>query len=234
MGYQNRPRTAEFRMRRERQKPPKVRPNLLDRMQLAASFGRQVDGIWVGSYFPTEHLSRVEGALLLVKQHSPLHYSRIVRDLERIWIYLLPGGLAEYKHRLRACLLDDRFVANPATSVERIASAIVHEATHARLERYGVRYDESQRARIEAICFRRELAFAVRLPDSANLQEEIARCLDWYPANPDYFSNAHMAERYTMGEIETLRHIGTPDWLIQAMQTLRSIIRRARSLLRAA
>src|SRR5882672_5312369 len=144
--------TAEFRMRKERHKPPQVRPRLLDRMQLAMSTARHVDGIWIGSWRTPEDLTRVERALLLVKQHSPLHYSRIISDLERIWIFLLPDGLAEYNHSLKACVLDERYVADSATSVEQIASTIVHEATHARLERYGIRYQEDQRARIEAIC----------------------------------------------------------------------------------
>jgi hypothetical protein len=167
---------AEFRMRKESQRPPKVRPSLINRIQLAASSGRQVEGIWIGAYFAPEHLSRVERALLLVKQHSPLHYSRIIRDLERIWIFLLPDGLAEYNHSLRACVLDERFVADSATSVERIASAIVHEATHARLERYGIGYDEDQRARIEAICFRRELALlfdCLTAPDYSKTLQDI-------------------------------------------------------------
>jgi hypothetical protein len=221
-------------MRKERQKSLKVRPRLIDRMQLAASSGREVDGIWIGTYFAPEHLSRVERALLLVKQHSPLHYSRIVSDLERIWIFLLPDGLAQYWHSLRACVLDERFVADPATSVERIASAIVHEATHARLERYGIGYDEDQRARIEAICFRRELAFAVRLPDGAGLQQDIAGDLNWYPANPDYFRDTPAIERRANGEMEMLRHIGVPNWLIRATPTLKSIIGRARRLFRVA
>ena len=47
-------------------------------------------------------------------------------------------------------MLDERFLANPETSVEMIASTIVHEATHAKLERLGVSYAEDRRARIEA------------------------------------------------------------------------------------
>jgi hypothetical protein len=223
---------AEFTMCKERQKLLKVRPSLIDRMQLAASSGRQVHGIWIGTYFAPEHLSRIECALMLVKQHSPLHYFRIIRDLERIWIFLLPDGLAEYKHSLKACVLDERFVADPATSVEQIASAIVHEATHARLERYGIGYDEDQRARIEAICFRRELAFAVLLPDSSKLQQDIAGYLERYPANPDYFRDAPTIERHTNGEIEMLRHIGAPNWLIRTMLNLKLIISRARGLFR--
>jgi tetratricopeptide (TPR) repeat protein len=220
-------------MRKERQKPAKVR-RLVDRMLLALSSGRQVDGIWIGTGFAPEHLSRVERALLLVKQHSPLHYSRIIRDLERIWIVLLPDRAAEYNHSLKACVLDERFVADLATSVERLATTIVHEATHARLMRFGIGYDEDQRARIEAICARRELALAVRLPDSARLQQEIAGCLDWYlnPANADYFRDAAFIERHTKGEIEMLRHVRWPDWLIRARPTLRSIIGRARRLFR--
>jgi hypothetical protein len=225
---------AEFRMRRKRQKPSKDRPSLIDRIQLAASYGRQVDGIWIGSYFAPEHLSRVERALLLVKQHSPLHYSRIIRDLERIWIFLLPSGLAEYKHSLKACVLDKRFVADSAVSLEQIASAIVHEATHAKLERLGIEYDEDQRARIEAICFRRELAFAVRLPDGAQLREDRARDLSWYQANPDYFRDAQFIERHTDGQVEMLRHIRTPEWLIRAMPALQSIVGWARRLFRVA
>jgi tetratricopeptide (TPR) repeat protein len=220
-------------MRKERQKPAKVR-RLVDRMLLALSSGRQVDGIWIGTGFAPEHLSRVERALLLVKQHSPLQYSRIIRDLERIWIVLLPDRAAEYNHSLKACVLDERFVADLATSVERLATTIVHEATHARLMRFGIGYDEDQRARIEAICARRELALAVRLPDSARLQQKIAGCLDWYlnPANADYFRDAAFIERHTKGEIEMLRHVRWPDWLIRARPTLRAIIGRARRLFR--
>ena len=81
--------------------------------------------------------------------------ARIRRDLKRIWVFLVPDGLAEYKHALGACVLDERFVTNPETTIERIASVIVHEATHARMERCGIGYAEDQRARIEAVCFRR-------------------------------------------------------------------------------
>src|SRR5687767_10756012 len=135
-------------MRKERHKPPQARLRLLDRMQLAMSTARHVDGLWIGSWRTPEDLTRVERALLLVKQHSPLHYSRIISNLERIWIFLLPGGLAAYNHSLKACVLDERFVADSATSAEEIASAIVHEATHARLERCGIEYNEDRRARI--------------------------------------------------------------------------------------
>ena len=177
-------------------------------------------------------MTRAEDALLLIKQHSPLDYARITRELERIWVSLSFHGLGEYNHSLRACLLDERYVADPATSIEQIACTIVHEATHARLERYGIGYEEQRRARIEAICFRRELAFASGLPDSAQLQQDIARCLDWYQANPEQFHDARFQENHTAGGIEALRYLGTPDWIIRAILMPLALISRARRLFR--
>jgi hypothetical protein len=220
-------------MSKKRHRLPQARPRIVDRMRLAMSIGRHLDGIWIGSRRGRpEDLTRVEGALLLIKQHSPLDYARIIRELDRIWVSLSYHGLAEYNHSLRACVLDERYVADPAATVEQIASTIVHEATHARLERYGIEYEEQRRVRIETICFRRELAFAARLPDSAELQDGIARSLEWYQANPEQFSDAHFQETHMTGGIEALRYLGVPDWIIRAMSASMPIIRRTMSLLR--
>src|SRR5262249_2572830 len=90
------------------------------------------------------------------------------------------------------------------------------------------------RVRIEAICLRRELALAARLRDSAELHQLISEHLDWYQANPDFFSDAQFDERRRNGEIETLRHLGAPDWLIRARPTIQSMIGRVRRLFRIA
>src|SRR6188508_1363170 len=144
-----------------------ARPGLLDRIQLAMSTSRYVDGIWVGSFRTPSDLRRVEDALSLIKQYSPLQYSRVTRDLARIWVFVLSDAGAQYNHSLNACMLDERYVTN--STVERIASTIVHEATHARLERLRITYDEKFRSRIELICLRRELAFVTKLPNAAEL-----------------------------------------------------------------
>ena len=118
-------------MSKKRHRLPRARPRIVDRIQLAMSTSRHLDGIWIGSWRGRpEDLARVEGALLLIKQHSPLDYARIARELERVWVSLLPHSLGEYTHSLRGCILDERYVADPATTVEQIASTIVHETTH--------------------------------------------------------------------------------------------------------
>ena len=87
---------------KKRHRLPQARPRIVDRIQLAMSIGRHLDGIWIGSWRGRpEDLTRVEGALLLIKQHSPLDYARIARELERIWVSLSFHGLGEYKHSLR-------------------------------------------------------------------------------------------------------------------------------------
>jgi len=209
--------------------------SLLERISLAMSTSRRVDGIWIGSFRDSlADLARVEQALLLVKQHSPVHYSCIINNLERIWISVLTHIGAKYNRSLKACVFDVRFLADPKASTKVIASAIVHEATHARLERCGISYDEDRRVRIEAICLRRELALAARLPDSAELQQLISEHLDWNGANPDFFSDAQLRESRRNGAIEALRHTGAPDWLIRAITTTQSMIGRVRRLFRIA
>lgn len=51
-------------MSKKRHRPPRARPRIVDRIQLAMSLGRHLDGIWIGSWRGTpEVLTRVEGAL---------------------------------------------------------------------------------------------------------------------------------------------------------------------------
>jgi hypothetical protein len=188
-----------------------------DKVDLWLSSGRCIDGLWVGSIEdkPQPGLSRVEDALRLVKDCDPLNYTRVVRYLDRIWVRLISRARAEYQRQLNACALDQRYVLSETITVEKIASTIVHETTHARLERWGIAYDEKLRPRIEAICLRRELNFASKLPDGEALREEVAASLEWYASDHDFFSDTRFDERHLKGSIETLRHLGTPEWFIR-------------------
>ena len=187
-----------------------------------------IDGLWVGTWEAEPHpgLRRIEDALRLIKRHDTLHYSRIIRNLQRVWVDLHPSALAHYNSSLNACVLDERFVLAEATTLQKIASTIVHEATHARLDGWSIDYDEANRYRIEAICIRRELNFLTKLPDSEQLQEEIAYTLEWYATKQDFFSDLNDRERDYQGAPETLRYLGAPDWLVRCVMWL---IRRRRA-----
>jgi hypothetical protein len=129
---------------------------------------------------------------------------------------------------LNACVFDERFALAETTTLQKIASTIIHEATHARLDGWGIDYDEASRYRIEAICIRRELNFLTKLPDSEHLQEEIAYALEWYATKQDYFSDRNHRELDDQGAPEALRYLGAPDWFVRcAMWFIRR--RRARA-----
>jgi len=170
-------------------------------------------------------LRRVEDALQLIKRHDALHYSRAIHNLERIWVHVVPNARAAYYPSMNSCVLDRRFVLLETTTLEQIASDIVHEATHARLERWGIGYDdEKARSRIEAICLRRELNFIAKLPHSEALREELARTLEWCVSDRDYFSSVSLQRRYDQGAVEALRYLGAPDWLIRLYPKVRAVI----------
>ena len=164
-----------------RKQPQSMRPTLAVRIRLWLSAGKQVDGIWIGAYSARDFssaLSRVEQALRLIKQHDRPRYNQIARDLDRVWVRLLPLGIGHFDYSLRACLLDERFVLAETTEPEFIAAAIVHEAAHARLWRCGIGYDEATRTRVESICIRRELAFASKLPNGEDVRDWAKSALD--------------------------------------------------------
>jgi hypothetical protein len=99
----------------------------------------------------------------------------------------------------------------------------VHEATHARLMRCGIGYDEALRARVEAVCMRREIAFAAKLPDGKEItdraKDNLERCADG-----SYLTNVAFRQRYDDANISELRRLGCPAWLIQALLALRVLI----------
>lgn len=210
------------------------RATFLDWVALRLSTARQIDGLWVGVAFAGEAAEpifrRVEDALLLIKENDRLRYGRLIRDLERVWVRDLPGALGSFNKTLRACSLDREFVLAETTHPELIATTIVHEATHARIESCGIGYEEKLRPRIEAACFRRELAFAKKLPNGEQVQEQAERSLVEH-AKQDPWTDAAFANRFDKAHIEALRKLGAPDWIGQTALILRAPYLQIRRLL---
>ena len=182
------------RFRRARTKLPRPRVNLQDRYELFFSRGRRIDGLWIGGIGEKSSPAsrRVEEALGLIKTYDRIRYDRLLRDLDRIFIRVLADSIASFNHSLNACQLDPRFIQ--ASRPELIASVIVHEATHARLMRCGIGYDEALRARVERVCVRRERAFGAKLPNGIEERAQIETDLANFPA--DYWTNEAFADRY--------------------------------------
>jgi len=176
---------------------------------LKACERRTIDGLLIVG--DRKEVDKVLAALALIRDFDPIRYKRIARDLARIWVMVVPSGAAQFRESTWTCEIDDRFVLDPGTGTEILALVIVHEATHARLHRMGIPYEEKLRDRIERICIGRELAFAAALPNGGEARHWAERGLASVPAD---MSNKAMAERSFNGWVEAARYSGFPEWLI--------------------
>ena len=187
---------------------------------LRFSVSTTVDGLWIGAFDTKKEaeplLRRVSDALQLIKTYDPLRYRRVLNELERIWVSLLPGAIACFVARRKSCDIDSRYVLS--YTLEELASVIVHEATHGVLRRRHIGYDEPLRERVERACVRQQLVFARKLPHGEAAQETAERALA-YP--PEIWADSAFRDRYREGMLSMGRHIGVPLWLVRAMLNLR-------------
>ncbi len=191
----------------------------LKRLMLFFSASRRIDGLWIGCFDSNSKtkLNRVEEALSLIKRYDRRRYDRLIRDLERVWVLVIPGGIAHFDSSIWACVLDPRHMLDDPNSAARIAASIVHEATHARLWRRGIRYQEDLRSRVEAVCFRSERAFAAKIPNGEQFREQAEQSLAAY-AGQDFWTDEACWRRRYDGSIEALRYVKAPNWLIRRFQ----------------
>jgi hypothetical protein len=213
--------TAKARMRANRLR-------FADRLMLRLfDIRRTVDTIEVACNRAPE-FDRVVAALDFIKKSDPLRYSRLRRDIDRIVVRALPGNWAQYSAWLQAVEIDARHVLSDAFAIAHLASVIVHEATHARLDNLGIGYEEQHRSRIEGVCMRRELAFLKRVRGGDGRREEIERTFAQMPSLTD----EAMEEDAEEGAAETLAYLGMPQWLVRPVMSILFPIRRLRQSLR--
>ena len=216
------------------QRPTAKPAPLRDKFELRWSESGSIDGLWVGYFggrdvFPRV-FDRVGEALRLIKANDPLRYDRLRRDLDRIWTRLLSGSHAQYRVAFKSCELDERFVLDDTTRPEDIASAIVHEAAHARLICRGIGYEAEIRVRVEAVCIRREVAFAAKLPDGEQVRAKAQWALtELTGVLSDYWADASRRDRDDQAMADNFRYIGVPDFLVGPLVALGRFIRRVRT-----
>jgi hypothetical protein len=182
---------------------------------------RRVDGVRVLAS-ALANVERVETALNLIREHDPVRHGRLIRDLEQIWVWAIPGSVGRFRHLGWTCDLDKQFVET--TTPDLIASVIVHEATHARLFRMGFGYEEAIRERVEQICLRRELAFAAKVPNGIDNHgaEAILHSL------PDLSDEGFVQRRSEDYRALFLRN-GVPRWLVSFVIVTGSWLHRRRA-----
>ena len=108
-------------------------------------------------------LARMDEALELIERHQPWRLRHLRRDLREFRIVRYPCRGAYYPGE-RICITELTFLARTDITAAPVASSIVHEGMHARVDRMGVRPESRDRAREERICRRAELDFGLALP----------------------------------------------------------------------
>lgn len=173
-----------------------------------------VDGLDVRCWFAEgdergASVAKVQAALRLLATHSLAHLELVRRDLAGIFVIRI-AALAQYQ-TTRLCLLDTDALVTRDMDPAVLASVLVHEATHARLHRLGIRAGSlSERARHERVCLKAQRLAATRLPDSRPTVEAIDIALEW-PAT------IYSAGEYTRQLADRLREVGVPPWLVRAL-----------------
>lgn len=108
-------------------------------------------------------LERLDEALGLIEATQPWRFRHLQRDLRAIWVVRYPARGA-YFPADRACLTELTFLARRDITAATVASSILHEGVHARVDRMGLRPESRNAAREERLCRRAELAFGEALP----------------------------------------------------------------------
>lgn len=148
-------------------------------------------------------LQRVQVAVEMIADADRRRFFRARQDLK--WIVLsIAKSAAEYVPAASICIIDVEYVRDSEPLI--IASSIVHEATHARIDNAGISYDSSRkRARIERRCVREEISF-IRLQNGS---EELVKRLESGMAN-EWWTE----ERIALARLSQLRRLGVPDWAL--------------------
>ncbi len=108
-------------------------------------------------------LRRLDEALALIERHQPWRFAHLQRDVERFWVVRYPCRGAFFPES-RTCMTELTFLARTDITAAPVASSILHEGMHARVNAMGVSPVERDMAHEERICRRAELAFGQALP----------------------------------------------------------------------
>jgi hypothetical protein len=211
---------------------------ILRRILLRLSRKKECFGFNAAILFPSSGnernaFSKIEAALELLSRYAPHHIRRIREQIKTIWIFTAKPYTAEWQGDICACVLDHEYVHSEETSAEEIATTIMHEATHARVQLAGVDYEEKLRARIERLCVKSEYWFARRLPNGSELvaigKSKLSMC-DELCVEDDLLTDQAFADR----EANSLRDLGRDEnWLFRTFANAAARIvskRRARQL----
>jgi hypothetical protein len=122
-------------------------------------------------------VARIRAAIRLIEQYAPYGVRYVERYTNRIFCIGIgrSGAAGAFQPLLDVCLLDPRYVLDSNVADVDIASAIVHEATHARIQRFGIRWWKLEQVRVEQLCIRAQLRLLKEIPGTELRIDDLTR-----------------------------------------------------------
>ena len=157
--------------------------------------------------------AKIAGAFELLQAHGGHSLDNLRRHTNGVFVWTTAGARGEWHPRTRLVVLEETHVCRESTFPREIASTLVHESTHALLDAKGFAYAGERRARIENVCFRRQLAFARRLAEPADLVDQAERQLRRPPGD-------FTKEAWRQRALAKLISLGVPRWLAHAVERI--------------
>jgi hypothetical protein len=128
--------------------------------------------------------SKVFAGLDILAETSPKQLERIPILMLGVTVRPLSNRVAEWNAMFAVCQLDEHYVADSSATPVAIATVVIHELTHARLDRAGISVTGTNRGRMERICRLAERNFLLRLPSSAERTRLLATNARWLAIDP--------------------------------------------------
>src|SRR5262245_47208244 len=153
---------------------------------------------------------KIGEALGLVRHHDARAFNELVSHTRGVFVFGTTGGdAAEWWRDEGLVVMQPEYASDANASPLALAVILVHEATHAWLERRGFEYAVDRRARLERICDRRALRLARRLPDAEYL-------VSWL--QQEQRPREHLAdEAFHQRAVAELLRLGAPLWFVRQM-----------------
>lgn len=153
-------------------------------------------------------LSSLEDALRLLSEVDPQNHRRVLRYARYVVVWAGHYFAADRRGGIYAAapfLLDGE--------AAQVASLLVHEAVHLRLQRCGIRHHAANIARIERRCVREQASFLRRIP---------VRGEQWAVDVEDALKQEWWTERSRREHIEkVMRDLKMPMWMRPLVRALR-------------
>jgi hypothetical protein len=145
-------------------------------------------------------LDKVLASLDVLAETAPKQLERIPILMLGITVRPFTSKAAEWNAVLAVCQLDEHYVADSSATPVGVATMIIHELTHARLDRARILSTRRNRGRIERICSLAERNFLLRLPFSNERTRLLATNARWLAIDPSSLVEVLAYTRSKMGK----------------------------------